>query len=127
MLEMNAEIRTEWCAGLRSGEYPQTHGTLHRTADRVYDGSPPEGYCCMGVLTDLYVKAGNSETYEREGYPSPFNVWDNGDLAPPVMEWAGLKDSNPTFGGTYAAYHNDAAKRSFSEIADMIDGGEGRK
>lgn len=125
MLEMKPEVRKEWCAALRSGEYEQTTGTLRRDTPTE---TRPAGYCCMGVLTDLYVKAGGDEVFYPQHSDGTFtlNLWEDGALSWPVMEWAGLEDSNPNFGGTYAAYHNDVARRSFAEIADLIDDGEGR-
>lgn len=61
---MNAELRQDWINALRSGDYDQTIGELHRdiASDYVRDiltGTSlpaPAGYCCMGVLADLCVK-----------------------------------------------------------------------
>ena len=46
---MNPDIKKLWVDALRSGEYRQGEGRLRSGADR---------YCCLGVLTDLGVKAG---------------------------------------------------------------------
>lgn len=43
---MNPVIRTRWADALRSGDYEQTKGSLN-------DG---KGYCCLGVLCDLYAQ-----------------------------------------------------------------------
>lgn len=44
---------------LRSGEYPQTQG-------RLRDGN---GFCCLGVLVDLFLKENEKEWIEGEfGY-----------------------------------------------------------
>ena len=115
MLEMNAEIRAQWCKDLRSGEFSQTDGTLRNQ----------DGMCCLGVLTHQYVAAGNPETYDDEDMVA--NVWENGILAEPVREWAGLDDSNPDLANCVASWHNDILKSSFDAIADLIDDGEGRK
>lgn len=48
---MNPEIKTEWLAALRSGEYKQETGILRARG----------GFCCLGVLCDLYVKKGIGE------------------------------------------------------------------
>ena len=37
---MDAKLKADWIAALRSGEFKQTRG-------RMFDG---EGYCCLGVL-----------------------------------------------------------------------------
>lgn len=42
------EYWAQWIAALRSGEYPQAYGAL-RTID---------GFCCLGVATDVAVKKG---------------------------------------------------------------------
>lgn len=43
---MNPEVKAKWIEALTSGEYSQTNGCLKDNA----------GYCCLGVLTDLYIK-----------------------------------------------------------------------
>jgi hypothetical protein len=118
-LPMNPQIRAQWCAALRSGDYKQAKQELRKEIEPGVTG-----YCCLGVLTDLYVKAANPEEYEPEpGWPD--NVWDNdGILAPPVCAWAGLAGANPqiTYSST-AADLNDEEEATFAEIADLIDGG----
>ncbi len=44
MGQMNEHWKNVWTKALRSGAYTQTSGTLR-------DG---EGFCCLGVLCDLY-------------------------------------------------------------------------
>lgn len=53
-LSMRRETRDAWADALESGEYQQTKEVLTRLGD---DGKPI-GYCCLGVLCDLAVKAG---------------------------------------------------------------------
>jgi hypothetical protein len=48
--KMNPEIKAEWLAALRSGEYQQGRGRLRHDY-----GDQPE-FCCLGVLCDLLVK-----------------------------------------------------------------------
>jgi hypothetical protein len=119
-LDMNPGIRAQWCAALRSGEYAQTDEALRRLEE---ENGHPAGYCCLGVLTDLYVKAGNDETYNGCA-----NVWESDTLTGPVMRWAGLDDDNPWLDGgpgrrRAAAEWNDDEGATFAEIADLIDGG----
>lgn len=45
-LEMNPRIRDMWAEALESGEYCQGNGRLRFN----------KKHCCLGVLTDLYVK-----------------------------------------------------------------------
>lgn len=54
---MNPELKAEWVAALRSGEYPQGNGKLN------VDGK----YCCLGVLCELLVKRGTVEEYDSNG------------------------------------------------------------
>jgi|SRR6185312_9407178 len=127
MLEMKPEVRSEWCKALRSGEYVQAQG--HMRTDPDQNGKV--GYCCLGVLTDLYLKAGNPETYKVPLLPgSDLSVWNNGVLTEPVCEWAGLANSNPLLSKdeeivTTAVGANDGGS-SFKQIADLIDDGEGK-
>lgn len=44
---MNKEIKEEWLAALKSGEYKKGIGMLRSGDDR---------YCCLGVLCDLHNK-----------------------------------------------------------------------
>jgi hypothetical protein len=46
IIRMNPHAKEVWLAALRSDEYAQTTGTLHDS----------EGFCCLGVLCDLYKK-----------------------------------------------------------------------
>ena len=51
------ELRDEWVAALRSGDYPQGQGAL-KTAD---------GYCCLGVLCDIVDPKGWSMFTNKSG------------------------------------------------------------
>ena len=110
---MNKEIKKLWVTALRSGEYKQ--GTKHlRTANQ--HGTR---YCCLGVLSDLAVKA--KACTVKEAFTSPLEL-----LTPSVMKWAGLKTENPKITKKYrlSAYNdgNDGCKQhSFAEIADLIE------
>lgn len=87
---MKPDIKAQWVAALRSGEYEQGKGVL-REIDN--DGTLG-GYCCLGVLCDLAVKAGvipepTIKTYDH----GPKEVlYDEADAILPssVAEWAGL-------------------------------------
>ncbi|HEY6276973.1 MAG TPA: hypothetical protein VIX86_11640 [Streptosporangiaceae bacterium] len=105
-LDMNPEVRAQWCAALRSGEYQQGRAEL-RSADH-------KKHCCLGVLTDLAARAG-----------VPVD-WETAILPYLVTAWAGLTYGNPMLarGHLTATGANDDEKWTFAEIADDIDGGQ---
>ena len=115
-LDMNPEIRAQWCAALRSGEYKQGKEEL------LYETADGPRYCCLGVLTDLYLKAGQPVEFEDDG--DSYSVWNwDAVLAPPVRDWAGLGESNPYLTPALAAAEINDDGTAFPEIADLIDGG----
>jgi len=58
---MNPEVKAQWIEALESGEYTQGRGALTKVGP---DGS--RSHCCLGVLTDLAVKAGKCEETGRD-------------------------------------------------------------
>lgn len=105
MLNENAK---KWVAALRSGEYQQTTGRLRK------DG----GYCCMGVLCDVYAKEGLGQwgdTFTDSFCVAPADVY----------MWAGLRGGEGAFGQdreyNCLTCQNDQLGKSFSEIADIIE------
>ncbi|MEU7863451.1 hypothetical protein [Nonomuraea sp. NPDC049141] len=117
---MNSEVKTEWLAALRSGEYKQAKGKL-------YD-LKTDGYCCLGVLCDLAEKRGLIKRVVDE---SDGTVWFGPSFTvvedETVRAWAGLADSNPSlpdpdddFFGYSAAGLNDEGY-TFAQIADLIE------
>ena len=130
-LDMNLEIRAQWCAALRSGDYQQAKEELRS------EGNDPS-YCCLGVLTDLYIKAGHSEQVNDPMYdpvyddgPLRISVWEHPDniLSPEVADWAGLSTCDPPLQTGDRAWKTQPASHvnddgvSFAAIADLIDGG----
>lgn len=147
-MSMNQEIKAQWTAALRSGEYEQ--GT-NRLATLRRGGKTP-AFCCLGVLCDLAVKAGLE--LEVEDLPGSDGIdarrsYNRATFSLPhaVIKWAGLEDftspgsdepveSNVWFkvpchcpdgecgaGGEVdetLAGLNDGGS-SFAEIADVID------
>lgn len=119
---MNQQVKEKWIKALRSGEYKQCKKGL-----RVEDG-----YCCLGVLTDLYEKENNRGKWIRvkTDLPDQF-VFDVGNgynysfLPGTVCDWAGISriDSSVDIGdGTDDLITlNDALGKSFNEIADIIE------
>lgn len=146
MSKMKPEIREQWTAALRSGEYEQTTENLKKDL-----GDGKVGYCCLGVLTDLAIKAGvpvvtkevestrhtcseDVEAGECKDVPATAYYFDGGSSYTPssVMEWAGLHVSNPAVpykvhpdfpndDHMSLAALNDGEHLDFNQIADLID------
>ncbi|MFE7797034.1 hypothetical protein [Nocardia sp. NPDC057440] len=120
---MKQDIKDQWVAALRSGDYAQTRGYLR-------DNS---GFCCLGVLCDIAAKSGvvvGSYTGILGSYQYGANYEDL-VLPPEVQEWAGIRVGSPRIGeytwpdgGTNDDIElselNDEGV-SFSEIADLIE------
>lgn len=88
---MNSIIKQKWIAALESGEYGKTCHSLK-------DGS---GYCCLGVLADLFHKETNKGEWDWGFDTFEFNGESYGEFPPvAVCEWAGLntvEDSKQPF------------------------------
>lgn len=118
---MNPEVQALWVQALESGEYKQGHYML-RKVDRH---GRIAGYCCLGVLCDLYHReTGKGEWADR------FFEGKGLFLPADVMDWAGLSSTNPVLtvdGRTASAtMHNDGddwrriTPKSFAQIAQGI-------
>jgi hypothetical protein len=126
---MNPKVKEKWVAALRSGKYKQARGALCK------DGA----YCCLGVLCDLYRKA-----KKKRGVGFKPLVQDDGSISPTkrffdnkgkmmsdvptddVAEWAGISSCNPLVktsetSAEFLAVLNDERKKTFPEIADLIE------
>lgn len=113
---MNPEVKAEWVAALRSGQYMQ--GTNNLRTER--------GFCCLGVLCDLAVKheiipaPGRGTAYPhvyRYGFDSKF-------LPEAVRMWAGLPDTDPDVhreNETNSLSVMNDGGCTFEEIADVIE------
>lgn len=127
MNKMNPEIKQKWVNALRSGEYEQGDGKL-------YSG---KGYCCLGVLCDLYSKENNLKwefrgddviKTEDEIVPSQlqkcdyFYFDDESEFLPnSVQEWAELSVNNPQV--KVELEDDEDELHYFDEIANLNDHG----
>jgi hypothetical protein len=132
---LKAEIKAQWLAALRSGEYEQAKGYLNviKPVDHAVPSSRggKAGMCCLGVLCDLAVRAGVVETEVWEPDAGGAQFMRYGDeretTLPPyeVVVWAGMSDLNPHVkSGAHMGYLtalNDTTGCSFAEIADAIE------
>lgn len=118
---MNPQVKQKWIDALRSGEYNQGSYKLRSG----------NGYCCLGVLCDIYAKENNSNEWDFFSYdkcsdeenPQPLDCWYFGTesevLPQSVMDWAGLTVDNPQVLTTYGN-DNDC---DLYQISDLNDAG----
>ncbi len=136
MSKMNPEIKTRWVTALRSGEYAQAKNALRND----------KGFCCLGVLCDVYAKANNKQwehsptsnkkkLYGTGGFevlPDTVSTWAGLDTLPwaqvnnPVVKVPAERLSLQTAGvdklvSLPLAQLNDIEGFAFSEIADLIE------
>lgn len=118
---MNKEIKQQWVAALRSGDYRQGTGTLKNRRGE---------FCCLGVLCDLAEKAGvvtwkDNAMYHGYASPSFGHLAINSTLPLEVKIWADLNTRNPSvvYDSEYEALSslNDVLKLSLNKIADVIE------
>lgn len=118
LVKMDPEVKAEWLAALRSGNYRQGRGYLRRN---LGDGN--EGFCCLGIVCDLYAKANPEEgkweiSSGRHGsmfYAGADNAAT--DLPNEVQDWAKLRSDSVR---SYLARQNDGGY-SFLDIANWIE------
>jgi len=107
---MNQEIKQRWIEALRSGEYQQGKESLFHCGK----------FCCLGVLTDLYIKEHglqwNQESADLWNFETEWAV-----LPRSVQIWAGVPLRNPTIMNERATALNDNHHLSFNEIAALIE------
>ncbi len=113
---MNPEVKKNWLAALRSGEYQQGKDYLHR------DGS----FCCLGVLTDLYLKEHKLEWEACDNHSGVYHLNGNSEgLTPEVMKWASLEKSDPyisELSNTLSGLNDDPYEPlNFTTLAKFIE------
>ena len=109
---MNPRIKAMWIEALCSGEYKQAKDALH----------PADGFCCLGVLCDLYIRE-RCINWAGSEWRGIMRGHEDENLPPEVQEWAGLADAeteNPDPLGL--SMKNDDGV-PFSEIATLIEEG----
>jgi len=107
---MNPQIKQKWVDALRSGDYKQGQNYLRTN----------NGFCCLGVLCDLYGKEHNVE-WELVDAGIYYEFQDKKAILPlSVIEWAGVEDDNPEICETPLSRLNDT-RSTFNEIADLIE------
>ena len=122
---MNKEIKDQWVAALRSGEYSQTTETLCNGY----------GFCCLGVLCDLYIEQSQSVTEEQRSYWNNVHefmiasdpktqsggYYENAVLPAAVKNWAGMKTTDGEITRDVCLASLNDKGMNFDQIADVID------
>ena len=123
---MNPEVKQKWIGALRSGKYEQGSEKLRSVS----------GYCCLGVLCDLYAQEHNTEWEFRgneETNLQPQDYWyfdkESEFLPESVMNWAKLfrnpmlriEDDDEMFEVNEEVSTLNDEGYSFSTIADLIE------
>jgi len=118
--KMNPEIKQKWVDALRSGKYDQGSEKLRSR----------QGYCCLGVLCDLYSQEQNQEwefrgAFEEEN-TQPTDNWyfDNASefLPESVREWAGFSLPSPQV-RVDVTENDDEDDWFYDDIANLNDTG----
>lgn len=82
---MNRQIKAQWIEALRSGEYKQDRDGGQLKTDK--------GFCCLGVLADLYLKDKGEQWDKTE---SEYKVDGCNQFLPEtVKNWAEMDQGNP--------------------------------
>lgn len=119
---MHPEVKQRWIAALRSDEYQQGKGKLKQEINGQI------GHCCLGVLTDLFIKDYKDSKWEQIKNGSYFHYKGVvGVLHPEVKRWSGINTDNAKFPNniridnacTLTECNDDGM--SFERIADIIE------
>lgn len=114
---MKKKVKKDWLAALRGGKYIQGTGKLCQVGAKRSSNK----YCCLGVLSDLYLKSKGKRMTQKIGNDSyPSND---------VVKWSGIKNHNPMvpykakWGSSKnsLSHLNDSENLNFDEIADLIE------
>ena len=122
---MRAEIKDKWVAALRSGEYVRTRETLR----------DDYGFCCLGVLCDLYIEQSQNVTEEQRSYWNNANAfmvlkdpeqpgggyYENAVLPESVKNWAGMKTTDGEINKDICLSSLNDQGMEFEQIADVIE------
>jgi hypothetical protein len=131
---MNKEALKQWALALWSGEYEQGQGGLCTLVNGGFL------YCCLGVAAELFYKQlGMTKEQDKHSDALMYAFQGNrqgGYMPAEIGEYLGIESSfrdiksmgydpiliDPETGYSYqASYWNDSGKKSFKEIAMMIN------
>jgi hypothetical protein len=116
---MNPQVKEMWVNALRSGDYDQSSGKLRSNT----------GYCCLGVLCDLYAQEHNEE-WEQKSYTGTslqmdyYYFGEESEFLPAkVMSWAGLNSNCPEIQFCDLDFDDDEELNYTNTVAELNDDG----
>ena len=110
---MNKEIKAEWVAALRSGQYTQGVGYLARQYHGIVR------HCVMGVLCEIAATKG---VVSRTVWAHTISFDGRTQILPErVVLWAGLSDADLSINGRTLEALNDYDNLDFEQIAAIIE------
>jgi hypothetical protein len=111
---MNIQIAEKWIEELRSGNYVQGKFKLKSN----------EGYCCLGVLCELYLKENpKKENWKYNKIVDAYTIFNEYDYLPEeVQKWAEIKSDDAYLSpGVSLSILNDRLDYDFNRIAQIIE------
>ena len=116
---MDPDIKERWIKELRSGDYEQGMGALHR----VRGGQ--NVFCCLGVLSHLAWLGG---VVEREFNPTTGcyrygtdDYTSSGVLVDAVRDWSGVDNEFGWYGAGGSLTSDNDEGLTFEQIANVIE------
>lgn len=129
---MTPALKEPWLEALRSGNYEQATGTLHRKRRQAETGLAEitEGFCCLGVLSEVACTLGLVEKrddylgyreYVPAGVENPI-----GSAVMPTIELEQVFGFDSRTSGALAEMNDGFdggtdTRKSFAEIADWVE------
>ncbi len=110
---MKKKLKKKWVKALRSGEFEQTTGRLHRPTPLGGDS-----FCCLGVLCEVSNAKVDDHPVTGERY---YLSSDNSEAFTGLTEEMLTKWKIPAEQQNTLIDLNDSKKKSFAEIADYIE------
>lgn len=114
---MKKRVKEKWIAALKSNRYKQSDCALRS----------PRGFCCLGVLCDLYIKemrekgkvySWKDKIREKGCYEFKDN---DGYLPYEVQDWAGLETADIRITDHKTLSNLNDSGTSFKELAKIIE------
>ena len=129
---MKKAIADKWVRALNSDKYLQAEGRLCK------NGYKNDSFCCLGVLTDLYIQDKHKSTKNGKhtyGWETQteFNKriyafeGETENLADKVQRWAGMKSSCGFIQWGMKDLGIEFKSRDFDSLIDMNDSGKSFK